>query len=247
VVRGHVWPGRLLFRGAALAGEDSGGWGACVRALGQRQAGLPARADCGLAARFSCRRRAPRPQAQAKFLPAAFFKCTKPSLEENEDSLTKGARRPGLGTRRQHAQTACFSPANAACSASHLARARSLAAFLFRPSPAGKKKKDDDDDKPAGGGDDCRDLKEAKACRKSKAMCAWCAGKYGGDMCIDEAQAQYLPPMVFECKKSKRDKKGDVADDNDLEVVNKGEAAAPGRGGRGAHRWWAVSAWAAKQ
>jgi hypothetical protein len=42
--------------------------------------------------------------------------------------------------------------------------------------------------------------------------------------CPSQAQASYLPPMVFECKKSKRDKKGEALD-NEMELVNKGGRA----------------------
>jgi hypothetical protein len=45
-----------------------------------------------------------------------------------------------------------------------------------------------------GGGDSCRDLKERKPCRNSKAVCAWCEGKYGNSMCVDEVS--HAPPLV---------------------------------------------------
>jgi hypothetical protein len=59
--------------------------------------------------------------------------------------------------------------------------------FMFPSKRAGDKKKDDDDDK-----EDCRDLKERKACRKSKSVCSWCANKYapGAPMCADEVRGR---------------------------------------------------------
>jgi len=70
---------------------------------------------------------------------------------------------------------------------------------------------------PAGGkgeAPDCKDIKDRKDCRHSKAVCSWCESKFGGPaMCADEAQAKYLPPMAFECKGSKRE----------VEVEKKGE------------------------
>jgi hypothetical protein len=37
----------------------------------------------------------------------------------------------------------------------------------------------------------CRDLKERKACRKSKDVCSWCVAKYGGmTSCMDEVRGR---------------------------------------------------------
>jgi len=86
--------------------------------------------------------------------------------------------------------------------------------LLHRPSPGGKGKKHDDDDKKKT---DCRDIKDRKECRRSRSVCSWCNGKMAPSMCLEESQASFLPPMVFECEKSKR---GDDKDDEKIEFIN---------------------------
>ncbi|KAI8468154.1 MAG: hypothetical protein J3K34DRAFT_523151 [Monoraphidium minutum] len=97
----------------------------------------------------------------------------------------------------------------------------------------GKKHKKHDDDKA-----DCKDEVARKGCVKSKAVCSWCENKYGGPtMCMDEAQAKFLPPMVFDCEKSRRDpdaKLAATADDEDEEEdEEEEEALAVNKGGGG--------------
>jgi hypothetical protein len=49
-----------------------------------------------------------------------------------------------------------------------------------------------------GGNDkkeDCKDIKERKACRKSDSVCSWCENKYapGAPMCADEVSLPASP------------------------------------------------------
>ncbi|GBF89383.1 hypothetical protein Rsub_01955 [Raphidocelis subcapitata] len=111
-------------------------------------------------------------------------------------------------------------------------QAQYLPAMAFDCEPSKRPSANDfdtaDEENKKGGHDkkeDCRDLKERKACRKSDSVCSWCVGKYGGQaMCADEAQAKYLPPMAFDCEPSKHapdsallEDDEDDEDDDDLE------------------------------
>jgi len=70
----------------------------------------------------------------------------------------------------------------------------------------------------------CKDIKDRKECRNSKAVCSWCEGKFGGQaMCADEAQAKFLPPVAFTCEPSKRGAElfadEDDDDEEDVELI----------------------------
>ncbi|GBF90786.1 hypothetical protein Rsub_03087 [Raphidocelis subcapitata] len=203
---------------------------------------------------------------QAKFLPSAFFKCSKPpsemaaALQElMQDGLAdlegkkkkddddkkedckdikerKACRKsksvcswcenkfaPGAPMCADEAQAKFYPPMVFDCEASKRASDGSLqitggelvADLVDLLLGGGEENKKGGDDKK----EDCKDIKERKACRKSDSVCSWCENKYapGAPMCADEATAKFLPPMVFECKASKRTPEGALLEGDDEE------------------------------